>query len=291
VLRSKNAAVDRIPSIQLDMDFSDTAGQVVLPVRSQVQPIDSKDDQAALRPCEELAVTFVMDERDWRKEGKVVLEVAAKGKGIIPAQPQMFDVARDGFNVDVTDNGLSVTEFVVDGKTPAARSDRSWQITYKRKDDLRGDVTLSFPALKPGLNATNVTYKHYQDADLVSVDASAALTGVKLRSSGSSIARNAMIGIGVLVLGAGAVIFLRKRPLQTQAADGLAVPAQITPFSVAAFLRRIQRDYADRLDEGTRDALGQEIRRIESAYFSSAANPDGALNLEAVARKWSQTTG
>lgn len=291
VLRSKNAAVDRIPSVQLDMDFSDTAGQVVLPVRSQVQPIDSKDEQVDLRPCEELAVTFVMDQREWRKDGKVVLEVAAKGKGIIPAQPQLFDVAREGFDVDVTDNGLSVTEFVVDGKTPAARSDRSWQITYKRKGDLRGGVTLPFPALKAGLTATNVSYKHYQDADLVSVDASTALAGVKLRSSGSSMARNAVIGGGLVVLAVAAVILLRKRPRQTQAASGIAVPSQITPFSVVAFLRRIQREYADRLDEDTRVALGQEIRQIESAYFGRAAASDGAPNLEAVARKWSQTTG
>ena len=36
VLRAKNAAVDRIPSIQIDMDFVDQPGQVVLPVMSQV---------------------------------------------------------------------------------------------------------------------------------------------------------------------------------------------------------------------------------------------------------------
>src|SRR6185436_10226420 len=85
VLRAKDAAVDRIPSIQLDMDFADTAGQVVLPVRSQVQPIDSKEPEVAPRPCDELALIFTMDEREWRKEGKVVVEIAAKGKGVIPS--------------------------------------------------------------------------------------------------------------------------------------------------------------------------------------------------------------
>src|SRR6185436_4247493 len=64
VLRSKDAAVDRIPSIQIDMDFSDAAGQVVLPIRSQVQPIDSKDAEVAQRPCEDLSVIFTMDERE-----------------------------------------------------------------------------------------------------------------------------------------------------------------------------------------------------------------------------------
>src|SRR4029077_1186790 len=109
VLRAKEAAVDRIPSIQLDMDFSDTAGQVVLPVRSQVQPMDAKDAEPALRPCDDLALTLTMDEREWR-DGKVVIEVAAKGRGIIPSHTQLFDFAREGFDVDVTDNGLSITQ-------------------------------------------------------------------------------------------------------------------------------------------------------------------------------------
>ena len=51
VARAKEAAVDRIPSIQLDMDFNDTSGQVVLPVRSQVQAIDAKEGNAGPRPC------------------------------------------------------------------------------------------------------------------------------------------------------------------------------------------------------------------------------------------------
>ena len=99
------------------MDFSDTAGQVVLPVRSQVQPIDAKETETAQRPCEDLSLTFTMDEREWRKEGKVVVEVAAKGKGVIPSHTQMFDFAREGFDVDVTDNGLSITQFITDGKS------------------------------------------------------------------------------------------------------------------------------------------------------------------------------
>ena len=291
VLRSKDAAVDRIPSIQIDMDFSDTAGQVVLPIRSQVQPIDSKNEDVAVRPCEDLALVFTMDEREWRKQDKVVVEVAAKGKGIIPTQPQLFDTARDGFDVEVTDNGLSVTEFVIDGKTRSARADRGWQITYKRSKDLRGDVTLPFPALKPSVTTTNVAYKHYQDADLVTLDATTALAGVRLRSGASATARNALIAIGLIALAAVAVVVLRKRPRQAQATGGLTVPAQLTPFSVVAFLRRIQRDHAGRMDETSRAALGQEIRQIESAYFSNATTANGAPNLEAIARKWLQTAG
>jgi hypothetical protein len=291
VLRAKDAAVDRIPSIQIDMDFSDTAGQVVLPIRSQVQPIDAKDTDVMQRPYDGLALTFTMDEREWRKEGKVVVEVTAKGTGVIPSHLQMFDYEREGFDTEVTDNGLSITQFLSDGKKRTAQADRGWQFTYKRKKDLRGDVTLKFPAIKPSVTATNVEYKHYQDADLVSVDAKQAAAGVLLRSGGSSLARNVGVAVGVIGVAVGLFMVMRRRPQQAQVAGGLAVPAQITPFSVVAFLQRIQREYAAKLDEGKRQSLQAQIREIESAFFSggnsSAASPD----LEAVARKWLHVVG
>lgn len=289
VLRAKDSAVDRIPSFQLDMEFSDTAGQVVLPVRSQVQPIDAKDSEAAQRPCEDLSLTFVMDEREWRKEGKVVIEVAAKARGVIPSHTQMFEFERPGFDLEVTDNGLSVTQFTSDGRTKTAQSDRGWQFTYTRKKDLRGDVTLPFPAIKSGFNSiTNVDYKHYQDADLVSLDAKEAAAGVVLRSGGSSLARNLGLGVGALALAVGVLVLARRRPKSSVAGETLRVPEQLTPFSAVAFLRRIQSEYHARLDEEKRGALRSEIRAIESAYFSGpqAANP--APDLNGIARKWAQ---
>jgi hypothetical protein len=291
VLRAKDAAVDRIPSIQIDMDFSDTAGQVVLPIRSQVQPIDAKDADVTQRPYDGLALTLTMDEREWRKEGKVVVEVTAKGTGVIPSHLQMFDYEREGFDTEVTDNGLSITQFLSDGKKRTAQADRGWQFTYKRKKDLRGDVTLKFPAIKPSVTVTNVEYKHYQDADLVSVDAKQAAAGVLLRSGGSSLARNIGVTVGVVGLAVGLFMIARRRPQQTQAVDGLTVPAQITPFSVVAFLQRIQREYAAKLDEGKRQSLQAQIREIESAFFSGGNSSATSPDLEAVARKWLQAVG
>jgi len=292
VLRSKNAAVDRVPSVQLDMDFADTAGQVVLPVRSQVQPVDSRDNEVDQRPCEALTLAFTMDEREWRKEGKVVIEVAARGKGVIPAHPQLFDYAREGFEVEVTDNGLSVTQFVSDGRTKTAQADRNWQFTYRRKKDLRGSAVLAFPALKPGFKPDTVEYKHYQDADLVTIDARQAMAGIPLRSAVSTGLRNGVIGVVLLGLALG--IYLLRRMAGQHAipvGTGLSVPAEITPFSVVAFLQRIQREYAPRLDESSRQKLQAQIREIESAFFSGSPAPGHGPDLESIARQWVQVVG
>lgn len=292
VLRSKNAAVDRIPSIQLDMDFADTAGQVVLPVRSQVQPVDAKDSEVDQRPCDALTLAFTMDEREWRKEGKVVIEVAAKGRGVIPAHPQLFDYAREGFEAEVTDNGLSVTQFVSDGRTKTAQADRGWQFTYRRKKDLRGGVVLAFPALKPGIKPETVEYKHYQDADLVTIDAKQALAGVPLRSAVSTGLRNGVIAAVLLALAFGIYLLKRMTGQRDVSTDsGLSVPGEITPFSVVAFLRRIQREHAPKLDESSRQKLQTQIHEIESAFFSGSKKSADGPDLESIARQWLQVVG
>lgn len=288
VLRAKDAAVDRIPSLQIDMDFSDTAGQVVLPIRSQVEPIDARDNAPALRPCDDLALTFTMDEREWRKEGKVVVEVSARGKGVIPAHTQMFEFAREGFDVAVVDNGLSVSQFVSDGSSKTAQADRNWQFTYQRKKDLRGNVSLKFPGLLPSVTSTNIEYKHYQDADLVKVEPGQIAAGVPLASPGSSAART----VGVIAGAAGCLVvavFLARRKRSTvETVTGLELPAQLTPFSTAAFLRRVQREHAARLDESQRGALLAQIREIESAFFRGPNPAANSPDLQAIARRWAE---
>ena len=289
VLRAKEAAVDRIPSIQLDMDFSDTSGQVVLPVRSQVESIDAKDADPGPRPCPDLALTCTMDEREWARDGRVVVEVSAKGRGVIPAHAQMFDYAQPGFDCEVTDNGVSVAEFANDGKTVSAQADRNWQFIYKRKKDLRGDAVLKFPAVKSGIPVASVDYQHYQDADLIKLDAAQAAAGVALKNTANRGLRNGFIGLVLAAIGIGVWRMQRARNRAPKsAADALALPAHITPFSVVAFLRRIQRDGAERLDEPAKQSLKQQIEEIESAFFQGATASANAPDLEAVARKWWQ---
>ncbi|MBK8002231.1 MAG: hypothetical protein IPK15_26965 [Verrucomicrobia bacterium] len=69
---------------------------------------------------------------------------------------------------------------------------------------------------------------------------------------------------------------------------GLSLPAELTPFSVVAFLHRIQRDHAPRFDETTRQKLQTQIREIEAAFFSGSRAASNAPNLESIARQWQQ---
>jgi hypothetical protein len=285
VLRAKNPAVDRIPSIQLDMDFIDQPGQVVLPVMSQVQPLDARDDRVPVRPCANLMLDVVMDEREW-KDGKLVVEIASRGQGIIPDLDELFDWRRDGFDVEVVEAGLSVTQFVSDGKQRLPKADRNWQLAYSRQPDLKGDVTFPFPSLKPGVEPAAIEFKHYQGADIVKLDAAKAATGVKLPGTVANRTRN----VALLVILVAAVVFLivlaarrRKSVVRTSAAE-LTVPAEPTPFNTIAFLRRIRGDRAGLLSAEDRAALDAQIHEIESACFSGRAAAH--VDLAAMIGKW-----
>ena len=126
----------------------------------------------------------------------------------------------------------------------------------------------------------------------MSVEAKQALAGVTLPSGASRLARNILIATGLIALGVvGYVLRRMKKPHAPETSGVLSVPAQITPFSVVAFLRRIQREHAGKLDEGAHAALGAQIQQIESVFFSGSAVGAGAQDLESVAREWGQRAG
>jgi hypothetical protein len=286
VLRAKTPAVDRIPSFQLDMDFQDKPGQVVLPVLSQVVPIDAREAGVPPRPCPELELTFTLDDRDWG-EGTLVLDLIARGRGLIPALDDLIDSARPGFALEIGDGTPAVTRFTSDGRTRHPEAECRWQLSYRRGPDTRGELRFPFPALRPGL-AAKVTFQHYQDADLATLSPAEAAAGVKLSAPVAAGTRAALLI--ALALAVPAVVFIIARRLRRRAAapdttDELGLPAELTPFSVVAFLRRLRRRHAGRLGPAEHDALAADIARLEAGYFRPGP-ADPATDPAALARKW-----
>jgi hypothetical protein len=144
----------------------------------------------------------------------------------------LFAYERPGFDTEVTDSGLSVAQFVSDGRKKTANADRSWQLTYRRKKDLRGDVLFQFPTLQPSINASTVEYKHYQDADLVALNSKQALAGVTLSSRTSRGLRHAAVLLVASVLDR-ADCFCRRQNRKPGGDKYLLLP--VTPFSVVTF--------------------------------------------------------
>ncbi|BCU79199.1 hypothetical protein [Luteolibacter sp. LG18] len=284
VLRAKTPAVDRIPSVQLDVDFVDQPGQVVLPVMSQVEPLDSHDASVENRPCGDLGLSLTMDEREW-KDGKVVVEIQARGQGVIPDLDGLFDTKREGFDLENVDGKLSVSQFVSDGKKRLPQADRNWQLTYRRQAGLKGDVVFPFPALKAGVKPASIDYKHYQDADLVEVDAATAAAGVKLAGQTGGVLGKSIVVVVILAALGALIAFLKRKQQQTAVvAKELSAPANPTPFSTVAFLRRIGVTHGHALSDTEKVALRDQIVEIESRHFSAGETSTG--DFAPIVSKW-----
>ena len=284
VLSAKDAAVDRIPSVQLDVDFVDGRGQVVLPVLSQVVPV-SASGAAPARPCPALAVTMTLDTRE-QSAGRVSLEVAANAAGLIPTLPELCEVALPGFKAEVKDSGLALTGMVVEQGASRPQATRTWQVLFLRDPAAAAAPTFVFPKLK---REGAVEYKRYVDADLETV-AAATATGVGVPLALGGLARIPWVPAlfaAAVVIGLGLVIW-RKRISKPATAmiKGLALPSEFTPFTVLAYLDGLATQRAPSWPEADRVALREDRRRIEESYFRAGAaeSPD----LRATAERWSR---
>jgi hypothetical protein len=283
MLKARSPEVDTIPSFQLDLDFLDTSGYAVIPISSAEIAVDARSDKTEARPAEHVVITQTLDERQ-AEEGKLVLEVKATARGIVPPLEQLIDLKPSQFKVEeLDDKGVSVTQFDAEADDNVVLSERNWLITMLADTgvDKRPD-TFEFP--EPVIDVHEVTYQRYNDADLVSVDPVVKLEAKYGQTGLGPWVWLAPIGI-LLVIGGVVAIALSMKNKEPLAVDSqFAVPERITPFSVLSLLNRIETHNG--LDPAGRAELEQSKSRIERFYFDDGdhAQPD----LEEIASTWSQ---
>ncbi|MBX3462207.1 MAG: hypothetical protein KF830_03475 [Planctomycetes bacterium] len=280
LLRARGPQVDRIPPVQIDFDFLDTSGYTVLPVGSSPVAIDAAAPAVA-RPCADLKVTQILDERR-ADEGKVVLEVKATATGLVPDLEAFLAVDAPGFVVQKRDDqGAAVVRFAEDQRT--IESERRWLLTLVPARE--GARPRSFVFGRPTRDDVAVVYQRYADADLETVTAEVALAG----GYGGGNPPWAWLLVGAGFLGYGAW-FLTARPRSGPGQGApplLRMPAHVSPFTVLEVLYRAEAH--GRLDEAARRQLRAAIERIEACHFGRADDP--TLDLEAVAAEWIRRAG
>ena len=108
VVQAKDPSVDRLPSVQMDMHFTDSSGPIVLPVVSNTVLVDASTT-AASRPIKDLMVEQTLDARpmlDGKPEPTVKLEIVARSAGVVPELDRLFpDLgnALAGYELDATE--------------------------------------------------------------------------------------------------------------------------------------------------------------------------------------------
>jgi hypothetical protein len=285
LLRAKDGAVDRLPSLHLDLDFFDRRGQVVLPIESPVVLLDARPPTAPVRPVTKLAVTQVLDDRELAA-GRLTLDLKATGRGLVPDLKDLLDLNLAGFRLAKTnDSGVTVTKLDTEADDLAGLSERTWLLELVPAEGRRGHppAVFHFPAARS--QEVALAYKRYADADLVEVKPEVALAGIRLKPDWT------WLWLTLALLGAATGGFIVWRRRQARATveprqPRYLVPSPATPFNVLNLLRQMHRDEHLPLSADRRAELTRAIGELEQGYFAPPTNGKPDRDLAAFARAW-----
>jgi hypothetical protein len=256
----------------------------VIPVETAVLPIDAKDAAGDSRPFDDLTLTQTLDERQ-AMDGKLLLEVQAGARGLVPDLAEIAELAPAGFEVVKTDDqGVSVVKFDEEGR--GVNSERVWTISMRAQEGL-AELPGSFGFPKPKIDVHAVEHFRYADADLASVGDT-----IDLEASYGRASRRWMWWIPAVIVALAAGVFLSRRLARPKksAERRFRVPDPATPFTVLGFLREIER--LDGLAPREKEELGTQIVQLERHYFVPSGEEAGGAepDLRRIAERWAGRT-
>jgi hypothetical protein len=279
LMKARGPKVDKIPPLRLDLDFMDTSGYVVLPVESPALPVDATPAKGSVRPFEKLQITQTLDERQ-AAEGKLILEVKATARGLVPNLENIVELDHAGFQIDkVDDQGISVSRFDPDSDATLIDSERTWLVSFRAAQGPEKPPA-TFRFAKAAVDGAELVYQHYVDADLAKVGPEVSLEATYDRPRYAWLG---WVGASLLALVVVAAVMWKIRSVPRRVAlERFQMPERVTPFSVLGLLREIQHNNG--FSAPQTQELVSSIERIERCYF---AESDGdSVDLREVAETW-----
>ncbi|MGA1391671.1 MAG: hypothetical protein ACO38W_00805, partial [Phycisphaerales bacterium] len=310
VLRRRDAAIDTVPEIVMDMQFTDQAGPVTLAIASNT-PLLEIGEARAPRPCGELEVSQLVDVRGLRDgDGEPpTLEVRMRGKGVLPEIRSALaglDTALDGYTI--AEDGIEAEPPMVlsdgtanaspmsmrfGGPQPPADGypepdadglyrlpvEQTVRITYTPSGGGVG-AAYRLPTLAAGLEGT-LESRFYDQLDIMPVEGDAVPIGRR----SSRLLPFAVIAAALAIVVA--IVARRRRP-QAVASERPWSPSRITPLGVVTSLRRLERERGPSLGEGRMQTLREEIAGLERRFFGPDASAASEPELRAVVERWSR---
>ena len=299
LVRAKDASVDKIPPVQMELRFIDLSGPVTIPATSAETLLKVAGGKAAPRPADKVEVTQTLDTRQFAINGSLSLEVSATASGLVPELDDLLDLAPLAALAKVRQvtviDPLMVKELNTWGEKVAPRTERRWSIALDgdaiRAADKASDVP--FPTVKAA-NTTTV-WRTYQDIDpIVLSKASVLLDRVKVAQGAGyvppaveDLSAYLYAGIAAVVASIAWLIF-RKRdtgPRPPRARDVFKLPAAIDGFSVVALLRKLGSSPLVKFTAAQQAELQQDIERVQTGCFGGTATLSPA-DLKSLAEKW-----
>ena len=307
VLTRRDPAIDTVPAVTVDMQFTDQTGPVTLAVPSNT-PLLASGATATRRNCQDLEVSQLVDVRavqDGAGADAVTLEVRMRGKGVVPDVREVlagldaplagYELAKDGIVADppivLASADASVSPMMMmrgpsepkDGYPEPDESgmyrlpiERSFKVTYTRTAAALGSA-FTLPTLVTGVDA-KLESRFYADLDIMPATGSTVAVDAPFWSP----ARIAVAGLLALTAAAAATWWVRRRRAPIAESTPSWAPSRITPLGVVTGLRRLEQG----LPADKAKALRDEIVLLELKYFGPNAAESSESELRSVIDRW-----
>ena len=282
LLKALTPAVDKVPSIQIDLDFLDTGGFVILPIATAQIPIDATPILGDPRPTENLKIVQIVDERE-ADQGILKVEVKATSNGLVPELDQLLKPSLDNFlRTELSGGEISISKLDSESKKGSPISERNWILTFTKTENESTEPNLNFSFPEPIIETEEILFQRYDDADLVSSNQTIKLEQRYDKTNSKWFVWALLIFFLLLT-----IVFKFRRKTsssskQTETVSDFYVPHEITPFSVLGLLRKIhnEKDFA----QDIQNQLIESITSVEKVYFDKENQK--SLNLKDIAEEW-----
>lgn len=299
LVRAKDASVDKIPPVQMELRFIDLSGPVTVPATSAETLLKVAGGKASPRPADKIEVTQTLDTRQFAINGSLSLEVAATAAGTVPELDDLLDLAPLAALAKVRQvtviDPLMVKELNTWGDQVAPRTERRWSVTLDGDAIRAADkaTDLPFPTIKAA-NATTV-WRTYQDIDpVVLTKNSVLLDRVKVAAGAGYVPPVAeddltylYVGLAVAAAFVGWLVFRPRNtgPRPPRARDVFKLPASVDGFAVVALLRRLAASPLVKFSSAQQAEIKADIERVQTGCFGGATTLSEA-DLKTLAEKW-----
>ena len=173
LVRAKDASVDKIPPVEMELKFLDLTGPVTIPAQSAETIIKIATTPAPPRPSSKIEISQTLDTRQLLINGALPLEIKATASGLVPDLDQLVDLGTLKKTVEVKSinphDGLQIKDLNTWGEQVAPTSERLWTVALDGDPIRAADAPTEFhfPALKAGVAAA--TYQTYNDMNLAAL--------------------------------------------------------------------------------------------------------------------------
>ncbi len=301
-VKAKDASVDKIPSIQMTLEFLDLTGPVKIITQSAETMIRITDQPTPPRPFSQVDLSLLLDPRTVATTEEIQLEIKASARGLVPeldellqlkTLPQTLPILR----IDPRE-GVVLRQVNSWGDTVHAVSERQWTVALDASALLEPPRQVEIELPQPKGEAA-AAYEAYVGMDLVDLEeprttvgegetvvAASDLLGGDDRqllyvAAGSAGVLLILVLLFILIRTAGS----RERPLRAR--DVFQMPAEIDPFVVVQLLRALDGSQLVRMSSAKRTAMLEDAERIQRACFGNNGTPElTEAELRDVARKW-----